>query len=67
MATRITVVLKGDAQIGHFEGETTPEYYNERYAEAVNGGHAVLSFEDVDGDFFSFRTDEIKAISFVAV
>lgn len=67
MATRIRVALKGDAQFGEFDGNFTPEFYNEVYVNAVKSGEPTISFRDVDGDYFSFMTFEVKAISFVAV
>jgi hypothetical protein len=67
MTTRISVALKGDAQVGTCDGEYSPEYYNERYVEAVTEGQSTLTFVDIDGDYFTFLTTEIKAISFVVL
>lgn len=67
MTTRISVALKGDAQVGTVDADLTPEYYNEQYVEAVTNGKPVLTFVDIDGDVFSFATFEIKAISFVVL
>lgn len=67
MATRISVALKGDAQVGTFDVQFPPEYHNAQYIDAVNAEMKTLSFVDIDGDVFTFRTEEIKAISFVGL
>jgi hypothetical protein len=66
MPTRITVVLKGDAQTEDITGPKTREEYYDVYNQAMSNKASSFGIIDVDGDIFVYATDEIKAISFIA-